>query len=90
MFNFCKENSFLIFVCFQLVPLLLQYGAHIDQPNNTGICPADRLNINPFNLDIRLVNYISLKCLCSKVIIDNKIPYKYLIPQTLAKFVEMH
>lgn len=72
------------------MPLLLKYGAHLDQPNLTGLCPADRVNQIPFNLDIRLVNYISLKCLCSKVIVKNRIQYKHLIPPTLAKFVELH
>lgn len=73
-----------------MVPLLLRYGAHLDQPNNSGTTPAEKVNINPFHLDIRLVNYISLKCLCARTLIKHKIAYKYLIPRTLENFVEMH
>ncbi|KAI4460790.1 hypothetical protein MML48_5g00019050 [Holotrichia oblita] len=73
-----------------LVPLLLEYGAHIDQPNGSGECPADRVNIDPFNLDIRLVNYISLKCLCARTVIKHKIPYVYQLPRTLEDFIHLH
>lgn len=74
----------------QLVPLLLEYGAHIDQPNALGECPADKVNENPFNLDIRLVNYVSLKCLCAKIVTKHKIPYFYQLPRTLEDFIHLH
>lgn len=73
-----------------LVPLLLKYGAHIDQPNTSGECPADKVNENPFNLDIRLVNYISLKCLCARTVIKHKISYVYQLPRTLEDFIHQH
>ncbi|GJQ75780.1 hypothetical protein Trydic_g17851 [Trypoxylus dichotomus] len=73
-----------------LVPLLLEYGAHIDQPNSSRECPADKVNENPFCLDIRLVNYISLKCLCARTVIKHKIPYVYQLPRTLEDFIHLH
>ncbi|XP_022900718.1 protein fem-1 homolog C isoform X2 [Onthophagus taurus] len=73
-----------------LVPLLLEYGAHIDLPNVAGTCPVDRVNVEPFNLDIRILNFISLKCLCVKTMTKYKIPYRYQLPKTLELFVHAH
>ncbi|KAG5898102.1 hypothetical protein JTB14_027459 [Gonioctena quinquepunctata] len=75
-----------------LVKLLLQYGAHIDQPSSTGKIPLEF--IKDINLhhqtDIYVLNYLSLKCLCATVIAKNKIQYRNQIPKTLEKWVRLH
>uniref|UniRef100_A0A8D8JRE1 Protein fem-1 homolog C n=1 Tax=Culex pipiens TaxID=7175 RepID=A0A8D8JRE1_CULPI len=73
----------------ELVYTLLEYGAHLDQPNRSDDRPVSLLAINPVN-DIPLVNYITLKCLCSTVITKFGIPYRNQIPRTLEDFVRWH
>lgn len=75
-----------------LVRLLLQYGAHIDQPNVIGKIPLDAINDlnNQVPTDIFVLNYLNLKCLCSRVICKYKIPYKNQIPKTLEHYIHLH
>lgn len=76
----------------QLVNLLLEYGAHIDQPNSTGMRPCDLITEmhHQTTTEIPVGNYITLKCLCATVIISNKIYYSNQIPKTLENFVRLH
>ncbi|XP_018573079.1 protein fem-1 homolog C [Anoplophora glabripennis] len=76
----------------RLIKLLLEYGAHIDQPNATGKTPRDAiLEISrQSSSEIHILNYITLKCLCATVISKNKIPYKNQIPRTLENFLKLH
>lgn len=76
----------------QLIKLLLQHGAHIDQPNATGKTPRDAiLEISRHSSsEIHILNYITLKCLCATVISKRKIPYKNQIPRTLENFLKLH
>lgn len=73
-----------------LVGLLLKHGAHLDLPNASGDCAIQKVNETPFNLDIHLVNYVSLKCLSATVICKFGIPYRHQVPRTLESFVQMH
>ncbi|CAG9821966.1 unnamed protein product [Phaedon cochleariae] len=75
-----------------LVKLLLQFGAHIDQPNLAGKRPLDAIiDINLHHQsDIHILNHLTLKCFCATVIAKYKIPYKNQIPKTLEKFVKLH
>lgn len=73
----------------QLVRLLLDHGAHLDQPNRAGDCPMQLIAINPMST-IPLVNYISLRCLAATAIVKNQIPYIGEVPSTLQEFVGFH
>jgi hypothetical protein len=73
----------------QLVQLLLDHGAHLDQPNRVGDCPAIFVAVNPLNT-VHLVNYVTLRCLAATAVCKHKIPYKGQIPVTLETFVKFH
>ncbi|KAK9890720.1 hypothetical protein WA026_012068 [Henosepilachna vigintioctopunctata] len=74
------------------VKLLLDYGAHIDQPNAAGLTPATAIMAYNRRADsqIHVLNYISLKCLCATAITHYRIPYQNQIPRTLEQFVHLH
>ncbi|XP_026472719.1 protein fem-1 homolog CG6966 isoform X1 [Ctenocephalides felis] len=72
-----------------LVQMLLENGAHVDQPNKVGECPFEMIQKNSSNV-IPLVNYLSLKCLASTIVCKHKIKYKGQIPKTLEAFVKYH
>ncbi|KAK7865662.1 hypothetical protein R5R35_006914 [Gryllus longicercus] len=72
-----------------LVQLLLEHGAHLDQPNKAGDCPAIFVAVNPLN-NVHLVNYVTLRCLAATAVCKYKIPYQGQIPQTLETFVRFH
>ena len=69
--------------------MLLNYGAHLDQPNKCGDRPLLFIAINPTSL-IPLMGYTTLKCLAATVITKYKIPYRNQIPKTLEEFVRLH
>lgn len=73
-----------------LVPLLLEYGAHLDIPNGRGEVVIKKINVSPFNLNVKVLNHISLACLCASVIAKNGIPFRERVPKTLEQFIEMH
>lgn len=79
----------MIFLRLQLVHMLLEYGAHIDQPNSSKECPSVKIAQNPAN-NIHLLNYLTLKCLCARTVIQHSIPYESQIPKTLEAFVKLH
>ncbi|XP_073969464.1 ankyrin repeat protein mann-cup [Rhodnius prolixus] len=72
-----------------LVELLLDHGAHLDQPNRARDCPLLLIAINPMNT-ICLLTYSSLKCLAATAVVKHGIPYRGQIPQTLETFVNYH
>lgn len=72
-----------------LVQLLLDHGAHLDQPNRAGDCPAIFVAVNPLN-NVHLVNYVTLRCLAATAVCKYKIPYQGQIPTTLETFVKFH
>lgn len=72
-----------------LLQLLLDHGAHLDQPNRAGDCPAIFVAMNPLN-NVHLVNYVTLRCLAATAVCKYKIPYEGQIPATLETFVKFH
>ncbi|BES96833.1 sex-determining protein fem-1 [Nesidiocoris tenuis] len=72
-----------------LVELLLEHGAHLDQPNKNKDCPLVQIAINPAN-SICLLNYTSLKCMAASAVIKYKVSYAGQIPATLETFVNYH
>lgn len=88
-FNFISSLILIdnIFV-FQLIKLLLDYGAHLDTPNKTGETPARLISASPAN-NINLVNYISLQCHAAQAICKYGLKCTEL-PATLQHFLEFH
>lgn len=72
-----------------LVHYLLQQGAHIDVKDRNGFCPYSILQKNP-TLGIQPLEYTTLKCLASRVIMQNKINYRGEIPASLEEFLLLH
>lgn len=72
-----------------LVKLLLDHGAHLDQPNRARDCPYLLIAGNPMNT-ICLISYSSLKCLAATAVVQYHIPYHGQIPATLETFVNFH
>lgn len=86
----CRICSYwYICVCLKLVEMLLEAGAHLDQPNKAGDCPALLISVNPHN-NINLVKYSSLRCLAASAVCRYRIPYSGQIPVTLESFVSFH
>ncbi|XP_055321771.1 protein fem-1 homolog C isoform X2 [Sitodiplosis mosellana] len=73
----------------EVVRVLLDYGAHLDQPNRAGEHPHYLIAFNSSNT-IPIINYTSLKCIVASTIIKNRIHYKNQIPKTLEEFVQLH
>lgn len=73
----------------QVVRVLLDYGAHLDQPNRTAERPLYLIAKNSNNT-IPLMNYTTLKCIAASSIVKNNIPYENQIPKTLEEFVKLH
>lgn len=73
----------------QVVRVLLDYGAHLDQPNRSSERPMN-LIINNAGNRIPLMKYITLKCLAASTIVKYKVMYHQQIPSTLERFVELH
>ena len=67
----------------EVILILLKHSAHVDMVNNAGNIASEGLNLN-------MLNYVSLKCLASTVIMKHRIPYVECIPGSLKSFVEMH
>ncbi|KAJ8917884.1 hypothetical protein NQ315_010798 [Exocentrus adspersus] len=75
-----------------LIRVLLDHGAHIDQPNAAGKTPREAIvEISKHSSsEIHILNYMSLKCFCAAIISKYKIPYRNQIPKTLENFVKLH
>lgn len=67
--------------------ILLAHGAHIDRADKSGNAPLDYC---PTLLDISPMHYTTLQCLCARVIVRHKLPYRGIVPQKLESFVECH
>ncbi|KAK3091926.1 hypothetical protein FSP39_023766 [Pinctada imbricata] len=72
----------------ELVLLFLNNDAHIDVRDKwTTNC---LLAIRDCRLQLQELNYRSLKCLSTNVIIENEIPYEDILPSVLIPFIELH
>ncbi|KAL4231195.1 Protein fem-1 B [Mactra antiquata] len=70
------------------VKLMLDAGSHIDTCNKDGESPVDLLKDK--NISLCPMNYVTLRCLASKVIKEHKITFKDEIPESLVSYVELH
>ena len=68
--------------------LFLKNGAHVDIVNFSGDNAAEILTFSLIGWNV--LNYVSLKCLAARVVMEYKIPYVGHIPASLKSFVQMH
>lgn len=73
----------------QLVRMLLDAGAHIDQPNRNDLRPSTLIAANTHN-SIPVLEFMTLKCLAATVIAKYKIPYRNQMPSSLEDVVRLH
>ncbi|XP_061389317.1 protein fem-1 homolog C [Musca vetustissima] len=73
----------------EIITLLLNHGADLDQPNKSDERPYNLIALNAANT-IPLMNYINLKCLAATIISKYRIPYRNQIPKCLETFVKEH
>lgn len=69
---------------------LLEKGAHLDSMNKAGQTPEDFLSFLFQRTGVCPLNYVTLKCLASRVIMKEKLPFRDHIPSSLIPFVELH
>uniref|UniRef100_A0A8D9EJB8 Protein fem-1 homolog B n=3 Tax=Cacopsylla melanoneura TaxID=428564 RepID=A0A8D9EJB8_9HEMI len=69
---------------------LTENGAHMDTVNNKGLTPIQATTTGVADLILRTLTKINLKCLAAKVITQNNITYKGMVPHDLESFIELH
>jgi len=72
-------------VWLELINLLLYHGAHVDMAN-----AKRQIAANALPPTVNVLNHMSLKCLAAQAIRANQLPYRGIIPATLADFVDIH
>ena len=73
----------------KVIETLLRYGAHIDRRSMVGVLPCKLLS-SISECTINTLDFISLKCLAARTIVEMRIPYKSEIPQSLEAFIRIH
>ncbi|CAG9768764.1 unnamed protein product [Ceutorhynchus assimilis] len=73
----------------ELVTVLLDFGAHLDQVDGHGFTAVNVLRFKNHQHS-SLINCTSLKCLCATKIVKSKIPYEGQLPFTLEQFMKLH
>ncbi len=78
----------------RFILLFIKYGAHFDSRNSSKLSVLDQYKMR-FNTDLNdlidsSINVPTLKCLCSKEIVNYKINYEAYLPKTLSNFVNLH
>jgi len=69
----------------EVIDLLLHHGVHVDIANAERQIASDMLPPT-----VNILNHVSLKCLAAHTIRTHNLPYRGIIPNTLADFVDMH
>lgn len=73
----------------EVTSTLLNFGAHIDRRNSSGNQPHRMLSgVN--ECTINPLQYLTLKCLAARKILECKIPYHGEVPITLESFIKIH
>lgn len=77
--------------------LLLKRGAHLDARNVRGETPLQVFQSNALRnqtsatpSSLMPLKYLSLQCLAAQAIVQQKVPFHGLIPESLEKFVRAH
>ncbi|XP_071953001.1 protein fem-1 homolog C-like [Antedon mediterranea] len=73
--------------CIEVMKFLIESGTHIDSRNSNN---KTALELVEGTCDICPMNYVTLKCLAAKVILQHNILYKGHVPCKLEGFIESH
>ncbi len=73
----------------EIVETLLENGAHIDARNDINQRPLELLRHVP-DCKINPLNYMSLKCMAARAVVQHGLHYKNEVPAILEKFIEDH
>ena len=73
-----------------LVQTLLECGVHLDAVNREGKAFSDVLRAQPIHELVNVTQFSTLQCLAAKAVQKNAIPYRNLLPASLADFVDLH
>ena len=73
-----------------LVGSLIQRGGHEDLRNNEGEIPVDIASSDEIRTILYSKRKLLLKCLAARVVVQNKIPYKGIVPKVVEGFVSGH
>ena len=71
-----------------ILECLLKNGAHVDMYNSEGVSALQLMMSQ--GLPVCPMQYRTLKCLASEVIMKNSIPYETEVPVSLLPFIKMH
>jgi len=72
-------------VWLEMIDFLLYHGAHVDIANAKREVASDALPPT-----VNILNHVNLKCLAARAIRGHQLPYRGIIPATLADFVDIH
>ena len=89
LFNSVKMLSYHELQNEGILDFLLKSSAHVDKCNNKGETALELIQ-REASLAFCPLNHITLKCLASRVIMRENIPFLQEIPRSLVPFVEMH
>lgn len=73
-----------------IITKLLEAGSHIDRANNNGETAFDAVLTGVAEIILKSQFKLSLKCLAAKAVKEYSVPYRGIIPGTLANFTDMH
>ncbi|GIY64659.1 protein fem-1 homolog B [Caerostris darwini] len=73
-----------------IITKLLDAGCHIDRVNNDGESPFEKVLTGVAEIILKSQYQINLKCIAAKAVKKYNIPYRGIIPMTLAVFTDMH
>ena len=75
----------------EIINLLLEKGAHLDQANNYGITYTDiAVPLQPAQYKIKTLKFTSLQCLAARAIKNHDICYQGQLSTKVSKFIQMH
>ncbi|KAG8188428.1 hypothetical protein JTE90_007996 [Oedothorax gibbosus] len=72
-----------------VIDVLLEYGAHIDRRNGGGNHPHLMLQNIP-ECTVNHLQYVTLKCLAARKVMEKQIMYQGEVPRDLEEFIRIH
>ncbi|GFT91895.1 protein fem-1 homolog B [Nephila pilipes] len=73
-----------------IITKLLDAGSHIDRVNNDGESPFEKVLTGVAEIILKSQYQLSLKCIAAKAVKKYNVPYRGIVPVTLAIFTDMH
>ncbi|KAK2712625.1 hypothetical protein QYM36_011347, partial [Artemia franciscana] len=74
----------------EILQMLLNAGAHIDQKNLMEERPLDLIHSSPHTPHSFIFNHESLKCLAARIVSRSSLQYENIVPKHLENFIRIH